>query len=492
MGVVYKAADIKLERIVALKFVAPHLLLDADVRSRFNREAKAAASLSQPNICTIYEIDESDRGLFIAMEFIEGESLERKIQRGPLALDEALDIGSQVAQGLGAAHQKCLSHRDIKPQNVIVTADGRAVILDFGLAQLTGYSRLTLPGAATGTIAYMSPEQAQGEGTDHRTDIWSLGALLYEMITGRLPFLGDYHQAVIYSILTEQPPPITGLRTNVPLKLEWVVSKCLAKQRIDRYSSSEDLLTDLRTVRRECAAAARGTPLGSGSVLQPASTSGRTAPPQRATGERDVRLENRASADRDIGTNSEQLASRNRGFSGKAWVLGVSLALCLALALTTFLLLRAPQPAQEQPLRRFSITPEDLSPGEYANNVAISPNGRYIAYLTGVPARYAIWIHDISKDIDRQIQSVRDFPRHFWSSDSRFISFQDDGNLKAFSVETGEVRTICKAPPRFGGGTWSPDGKVIVFAAQRVRGNRTYFRISAYKPVTTVWSVETV
>ena len=188
MGVVYKAEDTTLERTVALKFLAQHLLNDEEAKERFLREAKAAAALSHPNICTVYEIAEVDGKTFIAMEFVKGETLEERIAAGPLTLKDALDIGRQVADGLEAAHEENIIHRDIKPANVMVDAKGRAKVMDFGLARLTEASRLTKTNTAMGTVAYMFPEHAQGIEVDTRTDIWALGCVLYEMISGQRPF----------------------------------------------------------------------------------------------------------------------------------------------------------------------------------------------------------------------------------------------------------------------------------------------------------------
>ena len=248
MGVVYKAEDSKLDRTVALKFLPAHLLGDEEVRKRFEREAKASAALDHSNVCTVYEIDEAEGKTFIAMALVEGESLDKKIERGPLKINEALDIAQQVAKGLEAAHKRGIVHRDIKPENIMVGEHGHVTIMDFGLAQLTWASRLTRDDQTMGTTAYMSPEQTEGSGTDRRTDIWSLGVVLYEMITGQQPFKGDYDQAVMYSILHEEPEPITGLRTGVPMQLEAHVGKALAKSPEDRYQTASDLIIDLRTV----------------------------------------------------------------------------------------------------------------------------------------------------------------------------------------------------------------------------------------------------
>jgi serine/threonine protein kinase len=188
MGIVYKTEDTKLKRNVALKFLPSELTRDKKAKARFIQEAQAAAALNHPNICIIHEVDESDDQTFIAMEFIEGQTLKDKIEAGPLAVDEAIDIASQVAEGLGEAHKKGIVHRDIKPANIMLTGKGRAKIMDFGLAKLSWGADLTKPSMIMGTVAYMSPEQARGEPVDHRTDIWSLGAMLYEMLTGEKTF----------------------------------------------------------------------------------------------------------------------------------------------------------------------------------------------------------------------------------------------------------------------------------------------------------------
>ncbi len=229
MGEVWKAEDLKLGRHVALKFLASHLVADPEVHKRFEREARAAAALDHPNICTIHEIDEADGHIFLAMSLLEGESLDKKIARGPLELEEALDIGQQIAKGLEAAHMKGVVHRDIKPENIMVGDQGHVTIMDFGLAQLTNASRLTKADQTMGTVAFMSPEQTEGSGTDHRSDVWSLGVVIYEMVVGQQPFKGDYAKAIMYSILNEAPEPITAQRTGVPMALERTVNKCLAK-----------------------------------------------------------------------------------------------------------------------------------------------------------------------------------------------------------------------------------------------------------------------
>ena len=251
MGVVYKAVDKRLDRIVALKFLASHLVSNDESRRRFIREAKAAAALQHPNICTVYEIDEVNGQTFIAMAYLDGRELSEEIESGPLKVERLLDLAEQAARGLQEAHDKGVVHRDIKPANIMVTAQGQAVLMDFGLAQLAhGGSKLTKEGTSVGTSAYMSPEQTTGEKIDLRTDVWALGVVLYEMATGQVPFQGHYEQAILYSILHEPPEPVTAVRTGVPPELERIVNKCLAKRAGERYQTISDLLADLGSLKR--------------------------------------------------------------------------------------------------------------------------------------------------------------------------------------------------------------------------------------------------
>jgi len=251
MGVVYKAEDTKLKRTVALKFLSPQAVGREEDKKRFVHEAQAAAALHHPNICTVFEIDEVEGQTFIAMAYLDGQSLKEKIEAKPLKFDEAVDIAMQVADGLQEAHDSGIVHRDIKSSNVMMTTKGQAILMDFGLARQAGRTMLTQEGTSMGTIAYMSPEQAEGASVDHRTDIWSFGVMLYEMVTGQLPFKGDYEQAVVYSIKIEDPEPLTALRTGVPMELERTVNKAMAKIPEQRYQNVNDMLIDLRSVAKE-------------------------------------------------------------------------------------------------------------------------------------------------------------------------------------------------------------------------------------------------
>jgi serine/threonine protein kinase/Tfp pilus assembly protein PilF len=258
MGVVYKAQDTKLDRTVALKFLPPHLSINKEEKQRFIHEAKAAAVLDHPHICNIHEIGEIEEGqMFIAMAFYEGKTLNEKISGvganggSPLPLNDAIDITIQIAEGLQEAHQNHIVHRDIKSANIIITDKGQVKILDFGLAKLRGVTKLTKEGTTLGTVAYMSPEQASGDKVDHRSDIWSLGVLLYEMITGQLPFKGEYEQAIMYAIMNEEPEPITGLRTGVPVDLDRIINKLLAKDSSKRFQHADELIVDLKKVKQD-------------------------------------------------------------------------------------------------------------------------------------------------------------------------------------------------------------------------------------------------
>jgi serine/threonine-protein kinase len=250
MGVIYKAEDTKLKRFVALKFLPPQFTLDDDAKKRFMHEARAASALDHPNICTIFEINETSEGqMFICMAYYEGESLEERIGRGPLEIVDAIDIAVDVGRGLAKAHREGITHRDIKPANVIITGENQLKIVDFGLAMLAGQTGVTKQGVTVGTSPFMSPEQAKSETVDHRTDVWSLGVVLYQMLTGTAPFRGDHDAAVLYSVVHEDPKAPTELRDDVSDDLDRIVFKALAKDPDDRYQKVDDMIVDLGAVR---------------------------------------------------------------------------------------------------------------------------------------------------------------------------------------------------------------------------------------------------
>lgn len=246
MGAVYRAVDTRLDRDIALKFLPPHLSTSEAERTRFIREAKAASALDHPNICTVHEIGEAEDGrLFISMACYEGESLRDRLRRGPIPIDEALDLAIQVGEGLTAAHSKGIVHRDIKPANLLVTLEGRIKIVDFGLAKSVGTAQLTKTGSTIGTAAYMSPEQARGDDVGSQTDIWSLGVVLYEMLTGKRPFRGEFEAAMIYSIVNQDPDPPSKHDPSIPPELERILLRALQKEPDERYASVEELVGDL-------------------------------------------------------------------------------------------------------------------------------------------------------------------------------------------------------------------------------------------------------
>lgn len=256
MGIVYHAYDTRLDRCVALKFLSPHLSADDEARQRFLHEARAAASLDHPNIATVFEIGDTNGYLFIAMPCYQGETLKQKVVRGPLDMATATDLALQITDGLIYIHHQNMMHRDIKSTNIIVTKTprllarhGLAKIVDFGLAKITG-TDMTKAGTTMGTVAYMSPEQASCKPLDPRTDLWSLGVVLYEMVTGGLPFDGDGEQAVIYKILNEDPVPVAERRTGIPSALQAILHKCLVKDPRLRYQTAAALRADLKRMRR--------------------------------------------------------------------------------------------------------------------------------------------------------------------------------------------------------------------------------------------------
>src|SRR5262245_23305026 len=275
MGVVYEAEDLTLERHVALKFLPDDLVATTEALERFKREAKSASSLNHPNICTIYEIGEHEGRPFIAMELLEGKTLKHAINGKPMEIDQVLDYGEQIAAALNTAHAKKIIHRDIKPANIFITVDGQAKLLDFGLAKQamkdtsgdtelpTGsmQEHLTKSGSTMGTVAYMSPEQAKGKDLDARTDLFSFGVVLYETVTGKLPFTGQNTGEVLEAIFMKQPAAPVRLNEKVPAELERIIYKALEKDRSLRYSSAAEMRTDLQRLKRDTSVAYASHPV---------------------------------------------------------------------------------------------------------------------------------------------------------------------------------------------------------------------------------------
>jgi len=420
MGVVYKADDTKLKRMVAIKSISPFILTREEVKIRFLREAQAAAALNHPNICTIFEIDEYDERSFISMEYIEGEALKDKIKTKPLSIQDALDLAIQVAEGLRHAHEKGIVHRDIKNANIMVNKDGEAKIMDFGLAKLADTTVVTKEGTTVGTIAYMSPEQAQGEAVDRRTDIWSLGVVMYELITGQLPFRGDRDQAVVHAILREKSQPLTSLRSGVPLEFERIINKCLDKDPGYRYQSVSELLADLKRLKRDME---RGEVPIHGAAASP--------------------------------------EHRRKMPNWFPWVVAGLIPVAI-LAASYFLILK-PTLAPTQPLSQLRLVPVTGGAGA-AFNPSWSSDGTWIAYASDEAGNMDIWKKPVDGGEAVQLTSSSyNESQPAWSPDGRMIAFSSDrdgGGIFLIPSEGGTswLLTSSGAHP-----SWSPDGETLAF-----------------------------
>jgi serine/threonine protein kinase len=419
MGIVYKAHDTKLNRTVALKFLRPHALGSEEEKIRFYHEALAAASLSHPNICTIHEIDDTHEQTFIVMEYIKGETLKEKISRGPLKLKEVIDIGIKIAEGLNEAHNKMMIHRDIKSANIMVTANNQVKIMDFGLAKLPGCTQLTKTDSTVGTISYMSPEQVRGEKVDYRSDIWSLGVVLYEMICGHLPFQGDYEQAVIYNILNEEPEPLTVLRTNVPRELEHIINKLLAKAPENRYQHLDELPVDLKAI--------------------------------------DLSLSRKSKISGKV--DSENMVQKSAAEQKrKNWKMNILLITLTAVIFSTASWLLKPQ--IEKPVIKFthSLSPGDILPND---RLVISPDGTKIIYGATTAGVTKLYLRKIDQIEAIPIDNTEDALGPFVSPDSRELYFFADNKLKKVSIEGGSVHTLCDILWYYTSGTVGQDGTII-------------------------------
>ena len=461
MGVVYKAEDTRLKRTVALKFLSKDITGTGEHTERFLREAQAAAALDHPNICTVYEINEADGETFLAMAFLEGQALDERLQRGPIPLETVYEIGKQAAEGLAAAHAAGVVHRDIKSSNIMISEDrnGRPVVklMDFGLAQVSGASKLTKMDSRMGTTAYMSPEQTLGEEVGPPSDLWSLGVVMYEAVVGELPFKGHYDQAVLYGILNEDPMPLTSMRSRVPMELEWIVEKCLAKDPSDRYQDARELVVDLEMLQRRTASGRTSIQRidDSGAVSQ----QGREAAPSHASGGQVRPPESRVQSRPLISSPDVRRRLRRLAPVG-AIVAG------LAIAFAAGVFFPAGDDSQVGELRRFTLRPGDAVPsGQSIVGLAISPDGRNIAFSTS-GSNGSMWLQPLDRHEPIQIEGTNGVRDVFWSPDSGFIGFTTNRTIGKVALRGLAVTTLVEDGDfAFANGTWTTDGQSIVYSA---------------------------
>ncbi|HTY36027.1 MAG TPA: protein kinase [Bacteroidota bacterium] len=426
MGVVYKAQDTSLDRLVALKFLPNEFSASGTDGSRFFQEARAAASLNHPNICTIHGIEEIDGRKFIVMEFVDGQTLQEK--KSSLSLKQSIDVGIQIAEGLAAAHEKGIVHRDIKPENIMLRKDGRVQIMDFGLARLAGASRLTKEGTTVGTAGYMSPEQIQGMETDHRSDIFSLGVILFEMFSGTPPFKGVHETAIAYEVVNVESLPPSSVRAEIPPDLDAIVLGCLEKDPNERSQSAKQIALDLNRFKRSSSKARL-------SRAMPA----RSAAAQPVAG---------------VADNSRMHGSMAR--AGWPIVSGILLLVCAVLIWSPW----RESGGSGLPVMRFPIDLPLTSPLLIgASTVAISPDGRHLVFLALDHGVQKLFLRPLDQFESKPIAGTEGASDPFFSPDGQWVGFWTNGKLKKASVFGGAPQEICDIS-YMRGGWWGPDNTI--------------------------------
>ena len=436
VGVVYQAEDTKLGRSVAIKFLSEELSDDPQALERFQREARAASALNHPNICTVHEVGEHDAVPFIVMEYVTGKSLDQLIGPEGLPLNKLLNYAVQIADALARAHAAGIVHRDLKPGNIMVSQDGFVKLLDFGLAKVRAVEAvagttalpaqtapLTGESAILGTLQYMSPEQLEGKEADARTDIFALGAVIYEMATGRKVFEGNSQASLIAAIMGSEPAPMPALRTMIPPQLDHAIRTCLAKDPEERWQNIRDVATELRWI-----AEAGGTP-GTAAGREPV------------------------------------VKGRKREL-----LCGALAVMCLLVAVAGAALwreLRRPGAIPDLPLRKFSITPKGLITRMGRDKTqAISPDEKYIVYVaeSGSQKERSLSLYELEKGESRELAGTEGASWPFWSPESDYVGFFADGKLKKVPVQGGPTVTLTTGD---WAGAWSTDGSEIVFTNGR-------------------------
>ncbi len=485
MGEVYEAKDTRLGRKVALKVLRDELTKDENRLRRFIQEAKAASALNHPNILTVYEVGNAGTEHFIATELVEGMTLRQRIGNSRISLQETLNISVQVASALGAAHGAGVVHRDLKPENIMVRSDGYVKVLDFGLAKLIQPSVLgdicagdsevstiskidTEPGVVLGTVRYMSPEQTRGLAVDGRSDIFSLGVVIYEMMTGCAPFEGSTASDIIVAILAKEPPPMARYSNEVPAELEWIVSKALAKDRDDRYQTVKDLVIDLKMLkhRREVGIEREDS--------FPPRTSGQSVDPERVAMAAIDAVSVAPEATGSSGRNSNDVSATAKPHSlrRRIAISVMSLTALLALGYGAYRYLNGNvirQPAAFETMKMIRLT----SSGK-AYDAAISPDGKYVAYVVDEAGSQSLWVRQVASTTSAQIvpPAEADYGRLTFSIDSNFVYYRiyakhsRTATLYQVSVLGGPPRTVLKdidSPISF-----SPDGKRFAFVRNQL------------------------
>jgi eukaryotic-like serine/threonine-protein kinase len=478
MGIVYEAEDLTLGRRVALKFLPPHLSSDQNALDRFLLEARSASALNHPNICTIYAVENAASGggpaqSFIAMELLEGQNLDQRLISGPLAVGALLDIAIQLADALDAAHAKGIIHRDIKPANIFLTQRGQVKVLDFGLAKLArrdlemetigatqdvpAAANLTSPGAAVGTIAYMSPEQARAEELDTRTDLFSLGAVIYQMATGRLPFAGATSAVIFHAILELDPVSVSQLNANLPPKLQEIIEKALEKDRDLRYQSAADLRGDLKRLKRDTESGRKVAPSSTASAVATVNPSGAAMSISSLPSSPAVMPRSSSS--------SAVVAAAGRHKVGTGVAVFAGLVVLLAASYGVYSLLTR---HRGQPFRNFSVS-KVTEEGNVAK-VAISPDGKYVLSMIRDSGHASLSLRNVPTNSITQVQPPADV---YYNG----LRFSPDGNYFYFvrsDPGTPELKFLYRSP-LLGGTpeklasdvdsniTISPDGHKLAF-----------------------------